>query len=226
MRADTGTYTFRINGQIHHYMGSLVPKEDEGPKFAQIYILDQELQTEIRTKMFPVVNKDKLSIIQNLLHKHNPYVRIFQQLGDKIKNEKVDDISIVLKSNYKKDKRYNLPTSNEIAVLMVNDNDPNKIHHRDIVIQAKDGPLQRINETHRSYDALQYTTIFVNGCSGWAPNLYEIIKKVNNKIENNKIEQSNSPSSQQPDKENETQSQTKYVTCKQFYAYRLQDRIG
>ena len=41
-----GVYTFRVNGQIHHEIGSAEPLEGEQAKFAQIYFFENERQTE------------------------------------------------------------------------------------------------------------------------------------------------------------------------------------
>jgi len=35
-----GPYIFRINGQIHHRIGSLLPEPNKSPKFAELYIFD------------------------------------------------------------------------------------------------------------------------------------------------------------------------------------------
>ncbi|GBP96297.1 hypothetical protein EVAR_7580_1 [Eumeta japonica] len=51
--------------------------------------------------------------------------------------------------------RYNAPTVNEVAVLLVDeDKGP-----RDIVLHGRDGQLKRVSELHRSYDPLQYPII-------------------------------------------------------------------
>ena len=42
-----GIFTFRINGVIHHRIGSVLPAEHEQPVFSQIYILDGEEQVLI-----------------------------------------------------------------------------------------------------------------------------------------------------------------------------------
>ena len=33
-----GRYTFRIDGQCHHLIGPLLPKDGQRPKFSQLYI--------------------------------------------------------------------------------------------------------------------------------------------------------------------------------------------
>ncbi|XP_061994476.1 uncharacterized protein LOC133712380 isoform X2 [Rosa rugosa] len=34
----SGPYVFKINGQVHHLMGSILPSDGESPKYAQLYI--------------------------------------------------------------------------------------------------------------------------------------------------------------------------------------------
>jgi len=45
-----GPYVFRINGQVHHRIGSLLPEPNKIPKFAELYIFDtkNEIQNRIR----------------------------------------------------------------------------------------------------------------------------------------------------------------------------------
>ena len=56
-----------------------------------------------------------LNKIQELLNNFNPYVRIYKQAGEILRNEPSTALNIVLKSNKTKDKTLNLPTSSEIA---------------------------------------------------------------------------------------------------------------
>ena len=37
-----GVYTFRIQGELYHLMGSLLPADGQDPAFAQIYIYDSD----------------------------------------------------------------------------------------------------------------------------------------------------------------------------------------
>lgn len=59
--------------------------------------------------------------------------------------------------------RYNAPTTNEVAVLLVDDDKGS----RDIVSNCRDGRLQRVSELHRSYDPLQYPLMFPKGEDGY-----------------------------------------------------------
>jgi hypothetical protein len=45
-----GPYVFRVNGQIHHRIGSLLPLPDNCPKFAELYIFDTKNEIENRIR--------------------------------------------------------------------------------------------------------------------------------------------------------------------------------
>ena len=55
--------------------------------------------------------------------------------------------------------RFNEPVTNEVAVVIVG----NELDRQDIVLEKRNNQLQRISETHRSYDALQYPLLFPEG---------------------------------------------------------------
>ena len=74
-------------------------------------------------------------------------------------------LNIIFKSNYDIDKRFNLPISDEKAVLMIENESTNKINHRNIVISGKSttaeqeadpnfNKLMFINENISHYDSL------------------------------------------------------------------------
>ena len=41
-----GPYVFKINGQVHHRIGSLLPDEGKSPVYAQLYIYDTNNEVE------------------------------------------------------------------------------------------------------------------------------------------------------------------------------------
>ncbi|GJU07763.1 DNA helicase PIF1, ATP-dependent [Tanacetum coccineum] len=51
-----GPYTFRINGQNYHRMGSLLPAEGVPSRYAQLYFFD--MQNEIRNRMSAFISKE------------------------------------------------------------------------------------------------------------------------------------------------------------------------
>ena len=70
------------------------------------------------------------------------------------------NIKIVINENRRPSgehsRRYNSPLSDELAVLMPNNN----MSNRDVVLHYRDGDLGHISELHWSYDPLQYQLRF------------------------------------------------------------------
>ena len=64
--------------------------------------------------------------------------------------------------NYHK-KCFNSPSTNEVAIVMVG----TECEKRDIIIDHKSLGLQRISETHRWYDSLQYPLLLWEGSDGY-----------------------------------------------------------
>lgn len=50
-----GPYVFKINGQVHHRIGALLPNENTPTKFAQLYIYDT--QNEIQNRMCAILSE-------------------------------------------------------------------------------------------------------------------------------------------------------------------------
>ena len=165
--------SFRIQGQIYHLIGSIVPTEGESPKFAQIYFIDdRESEVATRTAIMDVLKPDIIRGINQLLHDNNHYVKVFKVAKEIFEQENIPtDVKIVINETKRPSgehsRRYNRPLSDEVAVLMPND----ATNNRDIVLHYRDGGLKRISELHRSYDPLQYPLLFPHGYNGWHANL-------------------------------------------------------
>lgn len=83
-----------------------------------------------------------------------------------------DDYKVVIRADKRPagthERQFNAPTIDEVAVVIVGEN----LESRDIVLTRRDsGQLQRISETHRSYDALQYPLMFWQGDDGYYINI-------------------------------------------------------
>ncbi|XP_034140605.1 uncharacterized protein LOC117591447 [Drosophila guanche] len=83
-----------------------------------------------------------------------------------------DDYKVVIRADKRPagthERTFNAPTINEVAILIVGEN----LETRDIVLTRRNtGQLQRIYETHHSYDALQYPLMFWQGDDGYHFNI-------------------------------------------------------
>ncbi|XP_071577140.1 uncharacterized protein [Temnothorax nylanderi] len=158
--------TFKVQGQIYHRAGSILPYPNENPKFLQIYFMGDE--------------------------------QIFKTALDRMPT---DEYKVIIRADKRPvgehERRFNAPTINEVAVVIVG----NKYDRRDIIIHRRSEILQRISETHRSYDALQYPLIFWQGEDGYHLNIMQI-----------------DPST--------GRTTNKKISAKDFYAYRIMIRLG
>lgn len=65
--------TFKVQGQVYHLNGSLLPEND--PKFLQIYFVsDYTEQANVRNRHFPQLDSHLISGLQDMLHQINSYV--------------------------------------------------------------------------------------------------------------------------------------------------------
>jgi Helitron helicase-like domain at N-terminus len=176
LRPLPGIYTFRLQGEMYHQIGTLLPQPGIAPAFAQIYLIGPEQQLAQRQSVFAKeFNIDVYAVIYNVLHLYNRMVKTFKSLGEDPRFEARDNFNIVLKlPGPSRDKRIlNLPLHPEVAAIMTSDYEG---HTRDIIIQSRDdGALRRISDIHPLYEPLAYPLIYVLGESGWQPELLRTI---------------------------------------------------
>uniref|UniRef100_A0A8D9E7B6 OTU domain-containing protein n=1 Tax=Cacopsylla melanoneura TaxID=428564 RepID=A0A8D9E7B6_9HEMI len=159
--------TFKVQGQVYHRIGSLLPPPELQPAFLQIYFVgDDEKETDIRCQNFPATKPYLVRQLQTMLHQYNPYIREFKIA---LESTPIDvQFKVVIQANKKPADghrgRFNAPVTNEVAVVIVGQ----EFDRRDIILHSRDASLKRVSETHRSYDALQYPLMFCFGEDGYA----------------------------------------------------------
>lgn len=164
--------TFKIQGQVYHQIGSLLPMPDADPKFLQIYFMGNEEQQShtrcVYNHIEQMEEREIVDILERFLQNHNQLVQLFKTLSNRLQN---DNYVIVIKADKvpygEHAGTYNVPTINEVAVVMAGD----PCERRDIRIQRRDNTMQIIQDNHRSYDALQYPLIFWEGEDGYHLNI-------------------------------------------------------
>ncbi|XP_022831022.1 uncharacterized protein LOC111359654 [Spodoptera litura] len=149
--------TFKVEGQVYHLIGSLLPPAGQNPQFLQIYFISEADQLSLRANMAPTLKIDLINELQTVLNSHNIYVRSFKH---SIELNNPESLKLIIHSDRtpqtEHQGRYNAPSINEVAVLLVDeDKGP-----RDIVLHGRDGQLKRVSELHRAYDPLQYPLIY------------------------------------------------------------------
>ena len=159
--------SFRIQGQVYHLIGSIIPSQGESPKFAQIYFIgDEDSEVATRSAIVDGLKPDIIRGINRLLHENHHYVEMFKVAKEIFEEDSPTNVKIAINETKRPSgehsRRYNRPLSDDIAVLMPNDATSN----RDIILHFRDGGLQHISELHRGYDPLQYPLLFPNGTDG------------------------------------------------------------
>lgn len=190
--ATNGVYTFRIEGAIYHKMGSLLPNNNEPAKFAQIYFLGPNEQLNRRNQIFSELSMNLCRSIQQILYEFNPYVHIFDHASQYLNRHPDNELSIVFfehKITQTTDiRRYNAPTVNEVAAIIVGTENDRMALNREIYIYKKsednNDRLTIISDDQACYDPLHYVLMFPYGTPGWAPNLYRKYDIEQNNINN------------------------------------------
>ncbi|KAJ8578180.1 hypothetical protein ON010_g1028 [Phytophthora cinnamomi] len=173
-----GVYTYRIQGAMGHYLGSLLPRIDRftnepmPPKFAQIYIVDPDMQqrAERRRGIFADLDSGTLLEIEQMMEECNPFAQQYLNFAEKLRadqaaGKEVVDMVFRLHEKRSNPRTHNLPTVSEVGATLIEDG--NLDSPRDILLCAKDHSLLRLFETHSVYDPLQYPLLLPHGELGW-----------------------------------------------------------
>ncbi|KAL6582395.1 hypothetical protein OROMI_006409 [Orobanche minor] len=199
-----GPYTFRLGGQNHHRIGSLLPLQGSSPKFSQLYIHDTDDEINNRMKAAgkgttKEIDDSIVADLKKLVDDNNPYAQSFRMVTDRLHQGRCDDVRLRLIGRRSRDGRtYNLPTTSEVAALIVGDVD-SSYDTRDVTVETQSGALQRINELHPSYLPLQYPLLFIYGEDGYYADVPHAESSNNKRIN---------------------------LTIREFTAYRIQDRVN
>ncbi|GJU47770.1 helicase [Tanacetum coccineum] len=167
-----GLYTFRINGQNYHRIGSLLPAPGFQPRYAQLYFFDTD--NEVRNRMSAFLDTETgqgvdqtiVAGLMDMLDQKNAVAQSFRMARDWCHSYESVNFELRLLSDRTSARQYNAPTVSEVAALITNDFGDG-IPSRDIVVDNKDEGPKRISELHPSYIALQYPLLFPYGEDGY-----------------------------------------------------------
>ncbi|XP_073059734.1 uncharacterized protein [Primulina eburnea] len=159
-----GIYTFRAHGSIYHSIGNLLPNENCRPRYMQMWIVDTDHDIDNRLHENPELRRELLLKIQNILDQHNPFVHVFRQIG---KCEDIPNCRLIIRQQRPNEHQYNLPTSSQVAAVIVDNEFQENLSGRDITIQGIGGNLISIQDVVGYYDPLQYPLLLPYGTYGW-----------------------------------------------------------
>jgi hypothetical protein len=152
-------------------------------------------------------NKEVVASLITMLDTHNPVVQIFRTARDRLYGQ-TDEVSDQVDDHYAlklfcKPKQhgniYSAPVATEVVGLVINDLGLGD-RGRDLVVEDRSSHLQRVEETHCKFMAMQYPLLFPYGEDGY-----------HEKILYRRCQRSQNFKRQR-------------VTMAEYYSYRLHDR--
>ncbi|GBP49808.1 ATP-dependent DNA helicase pif1 [Eumeta japonica] len=156
--------TFKIQGQIHHRIGSLQPVQDAQHKFLQIYFMGNiEEQLDRRQEIHRTMKRVILHDLQQLLHEQHALVRLFKTALERMPN---DDYEIVIRADKRParshERTFNAPTIDKVAVLVVGEkivSSMNYYAYRLMIRQNANNHLLRYRQLLQQYCVDMYVKI-------------------------------------------------------------------
>ena len=108
-----GVYTFRIQGQVYHFLNSLIPSASS-PTGIQLLFYDYDDKVSRRLQDSPRLRVDTLKFLMHILQR-NPYTKFFKSLRE---IPHLERHRIILNSDPGLDQRvYNLPATSQVAAI-------------------------------------------------------------------------------------------------------------
>ena len=148
-----------IQGQCYHRMRSLLPLQDEEPKFVQLFFMGDDEEAIQRSRLNQGVEQAIIRELQAMLHDTQPYVASFKFA---LEHMETPSDKVVIKADRRPAgehaRRFSVPVANEVAILMLGE----EHGKRDNVLKQRNNLLMSINETHRSYDSLHPVPVHVS----------------------------------------------------------------
>ncbi|XP_076884109.1 uncharacterized protein LOC143533132 [Bidens hawaiensis] len=183
-------YTFRLSVENYHCLGSLLPLQGCKPLFSQLYIYDTENEVSNRqvflgnyfrpfSSTFVIDNNsldDELEMhiinyLKTMLDSNNHLVQAYRMVRDCFEENPQLDLKLRIIGPRQHDaEQYNLPSSSEVAALIVGDIG-DAVDNRDIIVTKQSGSIKRISELHPSYTPLQYPLFHPFGEDGYQVNI-------------------------------------------------------
>ncbi|CAN1290790.1 hypothetical protein LINPERPRIM_LOCUS20858 [Linum perenne] len=118
-KAGGAPYIFFIGGQIYHRLGSLIPLEGRPPKFAQMFVFDNE--NEIKHHMNSCLSDTNdlseqiIKELKDMFDEHNVLVKVFRYARDRLNADGVENVKINLTTNRSSNMReYDIPRTDEL----------------------------------------------------------------------------------------------------------------
>ncbi|KAL0381311.1 UNVERIFIED_CONTAM: hypothetical protein Sangu_0195400 [Sesamum angustifolium] len=167
-----GIYTFRAHGLIYHRIGTLLPPPGMRPRYLQMFIYDTDNELEHRLQESGGLDPELIEKIRQILDAHNPFVKIFRQLAQRAD---IHDCRLLIREKPGTHLQYTLPTSSQVAAILVGGEELMEASDRDIIVQTVGGELINIKDYAGYYDPCNIL-LLPYGTYGWYSNYESFVE--------------------------------------------------
>ncbi|GJT32308.1 hypothetical protein Tco_0922727 [Tanacetum coccineum] len=139
-KRNNGIYTFRVQGQVYHFINDLVPQNGNA-KNLQLYFHDTDHEVENRLASCERLAQQAIELCMKALE-NNPYACFFRSLKDV---PQLENYKIILKTIPSQDQRlYNKPEVSQVAAVWVDGEGNGEQNPRDIEVKTHSNALSQI----------------------------------------------------------------------------------
>ena len=129
-----GIYTFRIQGQMYHFINQLIPNDGEKARNVQLYFFNTDHETVNRLSISNRFQQSLITKLEEIL-KINPYSTFFRGLQN-LPN--IDNYKIVLQSSLAVDQKvFNKPTISQVGAIWADNCDSEHVTSKHIHVLWK-----------------------------------------------------------------------------------------
>ncbi|SGY53419.1 BQ5605_C006g03757 [Microbotryum silenes-dioicae] len=175
----SGPPSFYLSGTVLHRIGTLAPGPADDPVFAQILFLAPTERIEARRRFngppeevrrLDSAYQQMIPVLDGMLRLHNRCVKLFLTAKEFMDSEASHMYQLRLLAPRNQDPRtYNLPTQEEVAVILPGDDTEYQSSRREIVVRLRNPPnndscrIQLIHDGHPALMALTYPLLLPYG---------------------------------------------------------------
>ena len=178
-----GPPSYRIHGQVYHFLGSPVPDPERPPAFAQLYFIDTE--EAVRHQMSGMgednggwqLNMDIMRHLQGIIREVNPYAQLYVQMREVVaeyerRGTRVPNLEIAFANSGEcRVRNESVPTAAEVAAVFPEGHLEDRPNEFVVHVRGREpggrGGLKRLPATHAAVDPLCYPLLFPYGDPGW-----------------------------------------------------------
>lgn len=176
----SGQKVIKLHGQCYTAISDPDTNSSSSPKYSQLYFMDPEQANDLRANRSANSDIDRHIIDEmlNWLQRRNPFVQSYLTMYEMYNNEVIrarEDADAVkrVSMGFVKgvdERRYNKPTSSDIAVIYFSDEPPRDIYfavHSPRMRRRNSGIIKRLLYYDPQLDPLAYPMLFPLGKFGW-----------------------------------------------------------